>query len=86
MRTGIDKIHNYGDKSLTILSTQHPQFGSQMPYFPGVNSQVLPLGITVNVDIFAQYIFSHISRSVLGARKYDVSEKLNHYSANRSSC
>ena len=33
---------------------------------------------TVNVEIFAQYIFSCISRSVLGARKYDVSEKMNH--------
>ena len=39
---------------------------------------------TVNVEIFAQYIFSCISRSVLGARKYDVSEKMNHYSAKRS--
>ena len=35
---------------------------------------------------FTQYIFSRISRSVLGARKYDVSEKMNHYSANRSNC
>ena len=42
--------------------------------------------ITVNVKIFVQYIFSRISRSVLGARKYDVSEKMNHYSANRSNC
>ena len=41
---------------------------------------------TVNVEILAQYIFSHISRSVLGARKYDVNEKLNHYSANGSNC
>ena len=41
---------------------------------------------TVNVEIFAQYIFSLISRSVLGARKYDVSEKMNHYSANRINC
>ena len=40
----------------------------------------------VNVEIFAQYIFSRISRSVLGARKYDVSEKKNHYTANRSNC
>ena len=31
---------------------------------------------TVNVEMFAQYIFSRISRSVLGAQKYDVSEKL----------
>ena len=42
--------------------------------------------LTVNVEIFAQYIFSRISRSVVGARKYDVSEKLNQYSANRSNC
>ena len=30
---------------------------------------------TVNVEIFAQYIFSRISRMALHARKYDVSEK-----------
>ena len=41
---------------------------------------------TVNVEIFEQYIFSCISRSVLGARKYDASEKMNHYSANRINC
>ena len=41
---------------------------------------------TVNVDIFAQYIFSRISRSVSGVRKYDVSEEMNHYSANRINC
>ena len=45
-----------------------------------------PAYITVNVEMFAQYIFLRISRSVLGARKYDVSEKMNHYSANRSNC
>ena len=39
---------------------------------------------TVDVEIFAQFIFSRISRSVLCARKYDVSEKMNHYSADRS--
>ena len=38
--------------------------------------------ITVNVDIFAQYIFS---RRVLDARKY-VSEKINHSRANRVFC
>ena len=41
---------------------------------------------TVNVEIFAQHIFLRISRSVLGARKYDLSEKMNHYSANRINC
>ena len=35
---------------------------------------------TVNVDIFAQYIFSRIWCRVLDARKYDVSEKINCYS------
>ena len=41
---------------------------------------------TVNVEIFAQYIFSHISRMVLDARKYDVSEKINSYSLKRINC
>ena len=35
---------------------------------------------TVNVDIFAQYIFS---RRALDARKFDVREKLNHNRTNR---
>ena len=30
----------------------------------------------VNVEIFAQYIFSRISHRALDARKYDVSEKI----------
>ena len=38
---------------------------------------------TINVEIFAQYIFSRISRSALDARKYDVSEKMKHYRSNR---
>ena len=38
---------------------------------------------TVNVEIFAQYIFSRISRSALDARKYDVSEKMKRYRSNR---
>ena len=33
--------------------------------------------------MFAQYIFSRISRSALNARKYDVSEKMKHYRSNR---
>ena len=33
--------------------------------------------ITVNVDFFAQYLFSRISRMAPYARKYDVSEKIN---------
>ena len=41
---------------------------------------------TVNVEIFAQYIFSRISRMALCARKYDVSENLNHYASNRIKC
>ena len=39
--------------------------------------------LTVNVEIFAQYIFSRISRCALDARKYDVSEKIKHYRSNR---
>ena len=39
--------------------------------------------LTVNVEIFTQYIFSRISRSALDARKYDVSEKMKHYRSNR---
>ena len=39
---------------------------------------------TVNVEIFAQYIFSRISRMFSNARKYDVSENLNHYMLNRN--
>ena len=35
---------------------------------------------TVNVDLFAQYIFSHISRMAL----YDVSEKINQNSTKRT--
>ena len=41
---------------------------------------------TVNVEMFAQYIFSRISRRVVDARKYDVSEKLNCYSAIGNNC
>ena len=32
--------------------------------------------LTVNVKNFAQFIFSRISRRVLDAQKYDVSEKI----------
>ena len=39
----------------------------------------------MNVEIFAQYIFSCISHRALDARKFDVtvSEKLNHNRTNR---
>ena len=40
--------------------------------------EIVLFHITVNVEIFAQYIFSRISRRALDARKYDVSEKMNH--------
>ena len=42
----------------------------------------LQLSDTVNVEIFGQYIFSRISRMVSDARKYDMSENLNHYRLN----
>ena len=32
---------------------------------------------TVNVGMFAQYIFSHISRMIPEVREYDVSENVN---------
>ena len=38
--------------------------------------------ITVNIEIFTQYIFSCISCMVSDAQKYDVSENLNHYRLN----
>ena len=41
---------------------------------------------TVNVEVFGQYIFLRISRRVVDARKYNVSEKLNHYCASRNNC
>ena len=37
---------------------------------------------TVNVEILTQYIFSRISPMVSDARKYDVSENINHYRLN----
>ena len=46
----------------------------------------LHLMVTVNVDIFAQYIFLRISRRAVDARKYDVSENMKYYSANRINC
>ena len=68
-------------KDLSLLNTIS---GFIIPYrnlIPGIS--VFNVAIfkrdTVNVEIFAQYIFSRISRMVLYARKYDVSENLNHY-------
>ena len=48
----------------------------------GVLLQSLWEPCTVNVDIFAHYISSRISRMVFDARKYDVSGNLNRYSSN----
>ena len=39
-------------------------------------------GITVDVDIFAQYIFSLISHSAVHARKFDVNDKLEYHWTN----
>ena len=44
--------------------------------------QLLPTH-TVNVEIFAQYIFLRISRRALDARKFDVSENYYHNRTNR---
>ena len=46
-----------------------------------VVSQLVP---TVNVEIFAQYIFSRISRRALDARKFNVSENYNQNRTNRN--
>ena len=45
----------------------------------------MPALYTVNIDIFAQYLFSHISRMVSDVRKYDVSENLDNYRLDRIS-
>ena len=45
----------------------------------GYGKILLGIRNTVNVDIFGQYIFSRVSCMVSNARKYDVSENLNHY-------
>ena len=37
---------------------------------------------TVNVKMFAQYIFSRISHRALDAQKFDVSENYNHNRTN----
>ena len=42
------------------------------------------VGPNVNVQIFRQCIFSCISLRALDARKYNVSEKNNHYRLNRN--
>ena len=39
---------------------------------------------TLNVEIFAQYIFSRISRRALDVRKFDVSENYYHKRTNRN--
>ena len=38
---------------------------------------------TVNVEIFAQYIISRISRTAVDARKFDVSENYYHNRTDR---
>ena len=44
------------------------------------------INVTVNIEIFAQYIFSRISRRALDARKFDVSENYNHNTTINSIC
>ena len=41
---------------------------------------------TVNVYIFAQYVFSCNSRRAVAARKYDASENIGYCRANRIDC
>ena len=42
------------------------------------NSNNIEIQSTLNVEFFAQYIFSHISRRNLDARKFDVNDNYNH--------
>ena len=44
---------------------------------------VLPMFDYVNVEIFAQYIFSRISHRAVDARKFDVSENYYHNRTDR---
>ena len=46
----------------------------------------MEIGVTINVDIFAQYMFLRISHRAVDARNYDVSERMKHNSVNRSNC
>ena len=41
---------------------------------------------TVNVEIFAQYIISRISRRVLDAQRFGVSENYDYNRTNRTNC
>ena len=52
---------------IAIFKIQHATWGTP-------RQGPLPLRVTVNVDIFAQFIFSHISHRELDTLKYDVSE------------
>ena len=40
-------------------------------------------GSSMNIEYFAQYIFSRISRSAVHVKKYDVTEQFQYYGANR---
>ena len=52
-------------------------------YVMYLQANLVQFWLTVNVEIFAQYIFSRISRRAIGARKFDVSENYNHNRTNR---
>ena len=70
--------------SVGVLGPDHPSYVS----FTKVTwtKKIMQKYVYCKLEIFVQYIFSRISHSVLGARKYDVSEKINHYIANRNNC
>ena len=53
------------------------------PNFVSLQTNNKTFSNTVNVEIFAHYIFLRISRMVSYAQKYDVSENLNHYRLDR---
>ena len=66
-----------------LVTSQHTNHWYTCPaYLRGTHSANIYL-YTVNIYIFAQYIFSRILHSALDARKYDVNEKMKHYRSNR---
>ena len=67
------RIH--GQKGAVSVEKMGRGYNQRTYIIETMHSYTLP---TVNVDIFAQYIFSRISRMVSDAQKYDVRENINY--------
>ena len=85
---GNSLLNGFTDRLNRDLSSKTPPVSltHSNPFFSYFVSNLHRLEHTVNVEIFAQCIFSRISRTALDARKYDVSEKINQNSTNRTYC